>query len=87
MQRQVKKAAAAQPKAKFRKAHPMSRKSKGISRDLTQAVTKSINKKIEREMSARAGKFKEPMTHLKSSQQAMAKTGWIKPGKIKGSLA
>jgi len=86
MQKQV-KACVAKAKPKFRKAHPMNRKSKGITRDLTQAVTKSINKKIEREMSARAGKFNEPLTHLKSSQQARAKTGWIKPGNIRGSRA
>ena len=87
MQKQVKANANVKSTPKPRKAHPMSRKSKGINRDLTQAVTKSINKKIEREMSARAGKFNEPLTHLKSSQQAIAKTGWIKPGKVRGSLA
>lgn len=83
MQKQVKAGHAKVKQQKFRKALPMGKKSKGIA----EAVTKSINKKIEREMSARAGKFNEPLTHMKVSKQAIAKTGWIKPGKVKGNRA
>ena len=87
MQKQVKTHSATTQKGKFRKALPVSNKSKGITRQIQKEVTKSINKKIEKEMSARAGKFNEPLTHLKPSHQAVAKTGWIKPGTTKGNKA
>ena len=87
MQKQVKAHVSTKPKPKFRKAHPVSNKSKGITREIQHELTKNINKKIEKEMTARAGKFNEPMTHHKTSKQAISRTGWIKPGKTRGNKA
>lgn len=63
---------------KFRKARPVARKESCIVR---KAITKTINRKIETEMAARAVKFNETLEIVKVSARSVAEAGGKKPGK------
>jgi hypothetical protein len=77
MQKQLKPKVRKTDGRKVRKAHPVQRREKCILKD---AISKSINKNIEKEMAARAVKFNEKFDLIKTDPRAVAKAGGKKPG-------